>query len=190
MERQTPLRQSASGNHPDVLPGDGIVLEDSGKGLHNSQRCLVRLTEKARDGGDSKHPEDLSADLNRPMASHNVHNALVGFPKQHQEYARKILQVLATATPPSPDFYWVPDIGHFALYYHKVDTGFMIYVRADTGEFDVTISSKSNRRHHLITVPTLRQAQAICHTIAWLFRESIPGAPRRIVPPTLQNVKL
>jgi hypothetical protein len=157
----------------DALPVGGIVRENLGKEVHSSQLYSDHLSEKAHGDEDSKPHEDLAVGSHKPVSFRKKRKAPLESAKSYQSQMEKILQALATAPLPSPDFSWAIDIGHFNLFYRNSDTGFMITVRSDTGEYDVSISNQIGA-HHLITVPTLRQAQAICHTIAWVFRESLP----------------
>jgi hypothetical protein len=174
-EKGKPLseRLPVSSSLPDAQHIDDIARGDLDKVECSYRQYLDHPIEREYGGVGSKIHEDRADDLSQPSVSRRLRSNHAGFPKQYQESARKILQVLTTATPPSPDFYWVPDIEHFTLFYREKDTGLVIYVRGDTGEFDVTINH-GRRGHHLLSVPTLRQAQAICHTIVWAFRDRLP----------------
>jgi hypothetical protein len=115
------------------------------------------------------HPKNHSPCVQKIKSSHRHHTVYSESTKQNESQTQKILQILATASPPSSEFYWVPDIEHFTLYYQDKYTGIIIYISSNIGLFRIHLGD-----YELISVSTLRQAQAICHTIAWIFRNSLP----------------
>lgn len=72
------------------------------------------------------------------------------------------------ATLPSNDFFWVQgDTDFLLLFYKDKFTGMAI--REVDGTYLIDLGDWS-----MTTVPTLRQAQTICHKVAWTFRDSLP----------------
>jgi len=159
-----------SDKHLDDLQKDGTLREDLNKEERNYQQFLFHQVGKVYDDVVAKHPEGHEPDYQKIEAFRKLHIGNSGSSKQYVLQFRKILQILAIAVPPSKKFYWVSDIEHFALYYNRQFTGIMIYVSSFTGLFTVTLENYGE----LISVPTLRQAQTICHAIAWVFRNSLP----------------
>ena len=185
-EKPTSERQSAFDNHPDVPLEDGTLQVNLCRVGHSCPSCPYRLIEQESDDVDSKLPLSPTHDSNRQEASHMLRNVRVESPIHSQSQAYENLPVSQPLSPvPCKAFTWYePDPYFYVLYFQGKYSEICII---DTGEGTYGITVGDNTIDH---VPTLRQAQSICHHIAWTFRNSLPAPRYRIShDSTLQNAK-
>ncbi len=184
-EKLTSERQSASDNHLDVPPEDDTLQVNLCRVGHNCPPCPYRLIGQESDDVDSKPPLSPTHDSNRQEASRMPHSVHAESPIQSQSQAHETLPAQPSSPVPCKAFVWYePEPYFYVLYFQKKYSEICI---VDTGEGTYGITIGDNTIDH---VPTLRQAQTICHHIAWTFRNSLPVPRYRISnDSTLQNVK-
>jgi hypothetical protein len=147
----------------------GSLQEDLCREEHSSQQSPVLPFEQVCDDVRAMHHGDHDLCSRKINFSHNDHSIHSESSKQYELWCQEILQILSTAPPPPKEFYWIPDSDHFALYYRNRYKGIIIYGSPNIGAYRISLTDRE-----LISLPTLRQAQAICHTTAWIFRGSLP----------------
>jgi hypothetical protein len=151
------------------LQNDQSVSDNPEVYSHTEQRSLIgylsRHIEQGEYDGDSTLHVDGCPYCSNLAASHRQHIVrsavptpeLLRFPKSNP-----------LAPLPSNDFFWIEgDTGFTLLFYRDEFTG--IAIREVDGTYLIDMGDWS-----LTTVPTLRQAQTICHKIAWTFKNSLP----------------
>ena len=168
-ERLSKVRPSLGGrlgySPQSGLLGGGTRLGDSHTGERNSGANHPHHSKQAKHGVDSKHHGGQGIDSNQQAASHKNHSG-------HVDATMLRLLPAPRKTPevplPSPDYYWIETEPYFlTLFYREKFTN--IAIREVGGAFDIDFGSR-----FLLSTPSLRQAQSICHTLAWTLRDSLP----------------
>jgi hypothetical protein len=152
--------------HDDTLREDLCIEE------HSYQPCLDHPTKQESDDGLPKLREVHADGSTVPAPCHIAHKDHLECTKPHQS---PTLETLSELPLPSPDFQWNQRLYYsqqISLSYKGKDSGIQIWPQ-HTGVYLVILGDRE-----LIMVPTLRQAQAICHIIGWIFRDNLP-VPRR-----------
>ncbi len=170
-------QQPSSCNSPDARH-KGCSSEDLYREGHNCRGFPNHPIEQACDGEDAKRPK-YHGSFSRRITSSRKHRTY------HSESSK--LHLLRTwktpqessLAPPSPDFRWTQD-SFFSLYYRSVFTGIQIRP-LEWGTYLITLGDNS-----FTEAPTLRQSLSMCHTIAWVFRDSLP-VPNTYVNPNTKE---
>ena len=160
--------KQTSGKFASIPLDDDTLRVDLYRAEHNYQSCLDRLDEPGFYGEDSMHPKNQATDSMNPKTCHTSHNDHPECPIPWQSPDSRILQEIPL---PSPDFCWAQRIfwSQWLMLYHKGRyTGIQIRPM-HTGNYHIVLGSMS-----LMEISTLRHAIATCHTIAWIFRDSLP----------------
>lgn len=157
-----------------VPPDDDTLREDLYKAEHSYQPYPDRPVGQEYSDEDSMLPKNQINDSMNQDSFHTYHSVLAESLRLHQLPDLKILSELPL---PSPNFCWSKRLYYsqwLLLYYKKQYSGIQIRP-THTGTYSIILGNRD-----LLEVTTLRQAIAICHTIAWIFKDSLP-VPRRLV---------
>jgi hypothetical protein len=176
MGKQTLGRQSASDNRPGDLSEDDTLRVDLCRVAHNCPPCPYRRVGQESDDVGSKPPLFPTHDSSRQESSHMLRNVPVESATRSQSHGQGTLPEFESVVPvPCPAFAWYePDPFFYVLYFQGKFAEISI-IDPGMGIFAITVGD-----YTLVDVPTLRQAQTICHHIAWTFKNSLPVPRNRM----------
>lgn len=159
-----------------VLPDNDTFRENLYRAKHSYQLYPSRQIEQEHGDEGSKPPMSQADDSICQDSCHTFHNSHAESPKHYQS---PMPEILLDIPLPHPDFSWNQQY-HYSqellLSYKNRYSGIQI-IPMHRGDYLIALSD-----YDLITVITLRQAVALCHTIAWVFKDSLP------IPNTYVNI--